>query len=110
MWGAIRFGMVQHGMHGLTEQFLNRISCHMGDSRVHEGGTPMQVEPIDPLTGRVQNQFVLATELLDCGLGLRELPGFFVELQNQISRHPDGRRAMVPVLFRRSRRDRDIEI
>ena len=97
-------------MHGLAEQFLNRISCHMGDSRVHKGGTSMQVQPINPLTCRVQNQFVLATELFDRGLGLLELPGFFVELQNQISRHSDGRRSMVSVLFRRSRGDRDIEI
>ena len=97
-------------MHGLAEQLLDRISCHLGDSRVHKGGTSIQVQPINPLTCRVQNQFVLATELFDRGFGLRELSGFFVELQNQISRHPDGRRAMVPVLFRRSRRDRDIEI
>ncbi len=56
---------------GFTNQLVDFPAGDLRRRRVHEGRLPLQVEPIDAFTGRIEDVFVAPLELLQfLGAGL----------------------------------------
>src|SRR5688572_33073350 len=67
---AVRSRMVQDFVHVTAQQFIHLVSQHAGTARVHEGRVSTYIDAVDPFSGLVQNECVLALELFECESGL----------------------------------------
>ena len=60
-------------VHAATDQLLDTMTGHGGGRGVHEARATFQIQPVDPLTCRVQDQVVLAAQSLERNRRVRPL-------------------------------------